>query len=67
MDKSLAESILSVCKILNKYSVQYLISGGTAVALHGYLRIRISRQDFLLINMILIFGIILFTITILDF
>lgn len=39
MNKSLAESILSVCKILNKYSVQYLISGGTAVALHGYLRI----------------------------
>lgn len=38
MDKNLTESILHVCKILNKHSVQYLIAGGTAVALHGYIR-----------------------------
>ena len=38
MDKNLAESILNVCKTLNKHSVQYLIAGGTAVALHGYFR-----------------------------
>ena len=38
MDKNLTESILNVCKILNKHSVQYLIAGGTAVALHGYSR-----------------------------
>ena len=38
MDKSLSEYVLNVCKILNKHSVQYLIVGGAAVALHGYFR-----------------------------
>ncbi len=38
MIKNLTDSILSVCEILNKHSVQYLIVGGTAVALHGYFR-----------------------------
>ena len=38
MDNSLADSILSVCKALGKHDVQYLIVGGTAVALHGYFR-----------------------------
>ena len=38
MDNSLADSILSVCKALDKHAVQYLIVGGTAVALHGYFR-----------------------------
>lgn len=42
MEGSLADSILHVCKILNKHSVEYLIVGGTAVALHGYFRM--SRQ-----------------------
>lgn len=37
MNENMTESILNVCKILNKHSVQYLI-GGTAVALHGYSR-----------------------------
>lgn len=42
MEGSLSESVLHVCKILNKHSVGYLLIGGTAVALHGYYRL--SRQ-----------------------
>jgi len=42
MEGSLADSILHVCKVLNKHSVEYLLIGGTAVALHGYYRF--SRQ-----------------------
>ncbi len=38
MDKSITDSILEVCTALNKHKVQYLIVGGTAVALHGYFR-----------------------------
>ena len=38
MENSLIESVLNVCKILNKHSVEYLIVGGTAVALHGFFR-----------------------------
>jgi len=38
MESSLTDSILSVCTTLNKISVEYLIVGGTAVALHGYYR-----------------------------
>ena len=38
MDKSITDSILGVCTALNKHKVQYLIVGGTAVALHGYFR-----------------------------
>lgn len=38
MDDNLSNGILAVCKVLNKHSVQYLIVGGTAVALHGYFR-----------------------------
>lgn len=29
---------MKVCKILNMHSVEYLVVGGTAVALHGYFR-----------------------------
>lgn len=43
MEKTLSESILNICNVLNKNSVQYLLVGGTAVALHGYLRH--SRND----------------------
>ncbi|NTS41245.1 hypothetical protein HRG84_10050 [Flavisolibacter sp. BT320] len=32
------ENILSVCTMLYKMDVQYLLVGGTAVAFHGYLR-----------------------------
>ena len=38
MRNNLAISILSICKVLNRHSVQYIIVGGTAVALHGYFR-----------------------------
>lgn len=38
MEKTLGDHILQVCKVLNKHSVQYIIVGGTAVALHGYYR-----------------------------
>jgi len=38
MESSLADSILTVCRTLNKFSVEYIIVGGTAVALHGYYR-----------------------------
>lgn len=38
MEDSLRESILSVCKLLDKHQVAYMIIGGTAVALHGYYR-----------------------------
>jgi hypothetical protein len=38
MESSLIDSILIVCRTLNKFSVEYIIVGGTAVALHGYYR-----------------------------
>lgn len=38
MHKKITDNILAVCHALNKCGVQYLIVGGTAVALHGYFR-----------------------------
>lgn len=38
MDRNLANSIIQICSALNKHNVQYMIVGGTAVALHGYFR-----------------------------
>jgi hypothetical protein len=38
MESSLTDSILTVCRTLNKFSVEYIIVGGTAVALHGFYR-----------------------------
>jgi hypothetical protein len=38
MESSLTDSILGICKAFNKYLVEYMIVGGTAVGLHGYLR-----------------------------
>lgn len=38
MENSLTNSILTVCRTLNKFSVEYIIVGGTAVALHGHYR-----------------------------
>lgn len=38
MESSLADSILRICRALNRFSVEYMIVGGTAVALHGYYR-----------------------------
>lgn len=38
MESGLTDNILTVCRTLNKFSVEYLIVGGAAVALHGYHR-----------------------------
>lgn len=42
MDSNLSNGILTVCRALNKHSVQYMIVGGTAVALHGNFRLSIN-------------------------
>ncbi|UOR03562.1 hypothetical protein MUN82_11450 [Hymenobacter aerilatus] len=42
MDDNLVGSILTVCGVLNKQDIEYLIVGGTAVALHGYYRLSIN-------------------------
>lgn len=39
MENRLITDLIRVCKILKDYGVEYLIVGGTAVALHGYFRI----------------------------
>jgi len=38
MKNTLTDNILNICQILSKHSVEYLIVGGAAVALHGYFR-----------------------------
>lgn len=38
MENTLAKSILNVCEVLNKHSIEFMLVGGTAVALHGYFR-----------------------------
>lgn len=38
MDNNLKNSLLIVCKLLEKHEVQYILIGGTAVALNGYYR-----------------------------
>jgi len=38
MQNSFIECVETVCNTLNKHSVEYLIVGGTAVALHGHYR-----------------------------
>ncbi len=42
MDKGLGTSLVTVCRLLNFHKVEYLIVGGTAVALHGYFRMSVS-------------------------
>jgi hypothetical protein len=42
MDKGLRTTLLTVCNLLSKHNVEYLIVGGTAVALHGYFRMSVS-------------------------
>ncbi len=39
MDTNLAGTLCKVCGILNKHSVEYMIVGGIAVAIHGYFRL----------------------------
>ncbi|WP_295790781.1 hypothetical protein [Mucilaginibacter sp.] len=38
MEDKLKNSLLTVCRLLEKYDVQYMLVGGTAVALNGYYR-----------------------------
>ncbi|MFT3702464.1 MAG: hypothetical protein QM802_08845 [Agriterribacter sp.] len=38
MKDSLQDSLLTVCKLLEKYNVKYMLVGGMAVALNGYYR-----------------------------
>ena len=38
MESDLVNTILRVCGILNRHSIQYMVVGGAAVALHGYYR-----------------------------
>jgi hypothetical protein len=38
MQSNPTDSIINICKILNKHSVRYLIVGGSAVAFYGYQR-----------------------------
>jgi hypothetical protein len=38
MENSTIEIVVKVCELLNKHGVEYLIVGGTAVALHGHHR-----------------------------
>lgn len=38
MENNLKDSLLTVCKLLEKHNVQYILIGGTAVALNGYYR-----------------------------
>lgn len=47
-ENSLLESVLKVSKILNAHSVQYLVVGGTAVALHGYFRLSLGPSGALM-------------------
>ncbi len=42
MANSTSDSLLTVCKLLQKHQVQYLLVGGTAVALNGYFRLSIN-------------------------
>ncbi len=44
MENSLADSIISVCRVLNRHSIQYLLVSGAAVALHGYFRQSINSM-----------------------
>jgi len=39
MENELIADLVKVCKGLQNYGIEYLIVGGTAVALHGYFRI----------------------------
>ena len=46
--KSLIECTKYNCKILNNHNVEYLIVGGTAVAIHGYARLSMASDGSIL-------------------
>ena len=38
MEGNIKSNLLMICKLLEEYDVQYMLVGGTAVALNGYYR-----------------------------
>jgi hypothetical protein len=42
METNLKKSLLTVCSLLQKHNVLYMLIGGTAVALNGYYRISVN-------------------------
>jgi hypothetical protein len=44
MEEKLNDSILHVCEILNRHSVEYLVVGGAAVTLHGHFRLSMESS-----------------------
>jgi len=44
MENELIADLVKVCKVLQNYGIDYLIVGGTAVALHGYFRITMDSN-----------------------
>ena len=38
MDSNFKDTLLIICKLLEKHDVEYMLIGGTATALHGYYR-----------------------------
>ena len=43
MVSKLKNSLLTICTLLEKHNVQYMLVGGTAVALNGYYRHSIGK------------------------
>ncbi len=67
MENSLIDNILTVCRTLNKFSVEYIVVGGTAVALHGYYRHSMNTAGEIAVKPDLDFGITQHMTTTLDF
>jgi hypothetical protein len=44
MEDNLKDSLLTVCRLLEKYNVKYMLVGGAAVALNGYYRHSINIE-----------------------
>ncbi|MEO6978889.1 MAG: hypothetical protein ABI113_10945 [Mucilaginibacter sp.] len=42
MENKLIADLVKVCEVLKNHGIEYLIVGGTAVALHGYFRITMN-------------------------
>lgn len=42
MEDNLRKSLLTICRLFEKYKVQYILIGGTAVALNGYFRLSMN-------------------------
>jgi hypothetical protein len=43
MDSNLKNSLLDICKLFEKHNAEYILIGGTAVALHGYYRLSLDN------------------------